>query len=250
MTMLSTRGRIVLLVVLAGLPALALTVYSTWDERVRSELHAEVNLQQLATQAAQRQQQVIESAQQTLAAMSLIPASVNNDQASCNKLLAELMARSSGIYHSMGIYRADALLICNAVPWQGNVYSPDRLYFHLALKTGKFSIGEYQIGRVTKQQGINFGYPVMDATGAVITVAFVAVNLAGLNRMAVATHLPDQTIVTVIDRDGVVLARHPEITERVGNKLQNPRVLKTVLSGRSGVFQMKATNGSERTLGS
>ena len=75
------------------------------------------------------------------------------------------------------------------------------------------SSGSASAGRVTKQQGINFGYPVIDAAGAIITIAFVAVDLASLNRMAVATHLPDQTIVTVIDRDGVVLARHPEITE-------------------------------------
>lgn len=246
MKVLSTRGRIILLVILAGLPALALTVYSTWDERARAQLQAQDNMQRLATQAAQRQQQVIENAKQTLVAIALNPASAQADQKGCNAFLAELLARSSGIYHSMGIYRADALLICNAIPWQGDIYSPDRLYYRLALTTGKFSIGDYQIGRVTKQQGINFGYPVTDGTGVVTAVAFVAVNLTKLNLMAADNHFPDQAVVTVVDRDDVVLARHPLKSGAVGAKLQNPQVLNRVRSGRSGVFQLPASDGTDR----
>lgn len=52
MKVLSTRGRIILLVILAGLPALALTIYSTWDKRARAHLQAQDNMQRLATQAA------------------------------------------------------------------------------------------------------------------------------------------------------------------------------------------------------
>ncbi len=79
----------------------------------------------------------------------------------------------------------------------------------MALKTGKFAIGDYQIGRVTHKQGINFGYPVLDETGVVSAVAFVAVDLDKLNQIAADNHFPDQTFVTVIDRDGTVLARPP-----------------------------------------
>jgi diguanylate cyclase (GGDEF)-like protein len=114
------------------------------------------------------------------------------------------------------------------------------------MTTGKFAIGEYQVGRVTKRRGINFGYPITDSADDILGVAFVAVDLDSLNRMAASTPLPHQGTVTVIDRDGVVLARHPGMTEKVGKKLQNPRVLEKVLAGRSGVFQMKATDGSER----
>ncbi len=121
MKALSTRGRIVLLVILAALPALALTIYSTWDERARAQLQAVDNMRRLALQAAQRQQQIIESAKQTLAAISLNPASVQYDQKSCNAFLAELLTRSSNLCHSMGIFGADGLLICNAIPWQGKV---------------------------------------------------------------------------------------------------------------------------------
>lgn len=104
----STRGRIVLLVVLAALPALLLTVYSSWDERTRSESHARDNLRRLAARAAQRQEQIIEGARQTLAAISLALAGSQDDQARCYEYLAKLLAQSAGIFHSMGTYRADA----------------------------------------------------------------------------------------------------------------------------------------------
>jgi hypothetical protein len=140
MTLLSTRGRIVLLVVLAALPALALTAYSTRSERARAELDDRDALRRLATLAAQRQEQIVESTRQTLAAIAPALPGARDDQARCNEYLAKLRAQSAAIYHSMGIYRADAVLICNAIPWQGKVVSPDRLYFRLPMTTGKFTI--------------------------------------------------------------------------------------------------------------
>jgi len=248
MKTLNTRSRIILLVVLAAMPALALTVYSTWDERARAEASARQDLRLMARLAAQRQAQIIEGARQTLAALSLIPANVRNDQARCNEYLGKLLEKSPGIYHSMGIYRSDNLLLCNAIPWQGSIFSPDRLYLQLALSTGKFSIGEYQVGRVTKQQGINFAYPIKDAGGNITGAAFVAVDLAWLNRMAAVTPLPQQGVLAIFDRNGALLARHPEAAEQVGQKLPFPHVLQTLLSGRDGVFEAKGRDGLDRLM--
>lgn len=49
---LSTRGRIILLVVLAALPTLAITIYGSRDERVRATMDAREDLQSLAKLAA------------------------------------------------------------------------------------------------------------------------------------------------------------------------------------------------------
>ena len=243
---LNTRGRIVLLVVLAALPALVFTVYSTQDERTRAEAQARQELRRLVRLAAHQQAQIIEGARQTLVAISLVPSVVLNDAARCSEYLAKLLDKSPGLYHSMGIYGADNALFCNALPWKGKIVSPDRLYVRLARSTGKFSIGEYQVGRVTKQQGINFGYPLTDAAGNITGVAFVAVNLDNLNHMAAATPLPRGGILTVVDRDGLVLARKPTTATRIGQKLRNPEVLGKLRSGKEGVFRAAGTDGTDR----
>jgi diguanylate cyclase (GGDEF)-like protein len=243
---LNTRSRITLLVVLAALPALVFTAYSTWDERARAEEHARQELRRLVTLAAHQQAQIIEGARQTLVAISLLPFAVLNDHTRCSEYLAKLLEQSPGIYHSMGIYDAADVLVCSALPWEGKIVSADRSYVRLARTTGKFSIGEYQIGRVTKQQGINFGYPLRDAAGKITGVAFVAVNLDNLNRMATATPLPARGILTVVDRDGLVLARAPASGPRIGQKLRNPRVLEALRSGKLGVFRATGTDGVDR----
>jgi diguanylate cyclase (GGDEF)-like protein len=243
---LNTRGRIVLLVVLTALPALVFTLYSTWDERARAEAHAGQELRRLVRLAAHQQAQIVEGARQTLVAVSLVPSIVLNDADRCNDYLAKLLAQSSGIYHSIGIYDSDHVLICNAVPWSGRVVSPDRIYLRLVRETGQFAIGEYQIGRVTKLEGINFGYPLKGEGGDVTGVAFVSVDLKNLNHMAEATPLPQRGILTVVDQDLLVLARKPLTAARVGQKLRNPEVLAALGSARSGVFRAKGTDGSER----
>ena len=246
MIALNTRGRIVSLVVLAALPALAFTAYRTLDERARAEAQARQELKRLVRLAAHQQAQIIEGARQTLVAISLVPSVVLNDSARCSDYLAKLLKQSTGIYHSMGIYGADNVLFCNALPWTGTVSSPDRLYVRLARSAGRFAIGEYQIGRVTKQQGINFGYPLKDAAGTVNGVAFVAVNLDNLNRMAAATPLPQRGILTVVDGEGLVLARKPVTAARIGQKLRNTVVLEALYSGKVGVFRAKGTDGTDR----
>ena len=246
MKTLNIRSRIILLVVLAALPALVFTAYDSWGDRARAEVHARQELSRLARQAALEQAQIIEGARQTLVAISLVPTFVLNDAARCNEYLAKLLEQSSGLYHSMGIYGPDNVLFCNALPWEGKVFSPDRLYVNLARSSGKFSIGEYQIGRVTKQQGINIGYPLKDAAGNITGVAFVAVNLDRLNRLAAATPLPPRGILRVLDRDGVILARHPGAAADIGKKLQILSVLEALRSRKAGIFRATGTDGADR----
>ncbi len=243
---MNTRSRIILLVVLAALPALGFTVYSAWDERARAETHARRELGQLAKLAAQRQEQIIKGAEQTLEAIALLPTSLLLDQERCSDYLVKLLEKSSEIYHSMGLYDADNTLTCRGARSRNRVVATDRLYLRLARATGKMAIGEYQVTRVTERQGLNIGYPLTDATGRVKAVAFVGINLGRLNRMAATTPLPQQSVLAVVDRNGVVLVRHPEIAERIGRQFQTPEIARTVLSGRSGTFQMKAADGSER----
>ena len=246
MKTLNTRSRITLLVVLAALPAIAFTVYSTWDERARAERNARQELTRLATLAAQRQGQIIEGARQTLVSVALASSAFLTDRAHCNDYVRRLLENTSDIYHSMGVFGADNVLLCNALPWQGRIVGPDRLYLRLARSTGKFAIGEYQVGLVSKRQGINFGYPIKDAQGSIQGVAFVGVHLHGLNRMASNTPLPEGSILTVLDHNGIVLARHPETAGGLGEKLRNPTVLEKLHAGSASVFRATATDGTDR----
>lgn len=234
---LSTRARITLLVVIAALPAFALIFYGAFLQRETAEADAREALARTASLAARQQGQVIEGVRLLLVASAHAVEELRANQKSCDRYLAGVLGHSTGLYHAMGFYDARGRLTCNAIPWKGTVFGGDRKYFREAMNSGEFSIGEFQVGRVTKRTGINFGHPLRDAQGELLGVVFVALDLAEFNRMAAGIRLPESSVLTVLDHQGTVLARQPEDAARVGEKLRNQPVLDRVLSGASGVFE-------------
>jgi diguanylate cyclase (GGDEF)-like protein len=248
MAALRTRGRVFLLVILAALPALLLTVYSAIERRASAESKAREELQRLVKLAAMHQWQIVEGARQMMEASSQTLLSLLGDDRRCTQYFAGLLGQNREIYHSMGLFRRDGQLICNAATWRDKVYGGDRLYFRLAEETGKFVVGEYQIGRITGQAGLNFGFPVKNSEGRVVAVAFAGLDLQSLGRIADATPVPPGGILSVIDVKGTVLARKPAMKELIGEKLWNPQVIEAVLSDRGGVLEARGADGIQWLL--
>ena len=244
---LSTRSRVMLLVVVSALPAFALTLYSAFEQRRTAKDGAQADLIRITRLAAREQLQIVEGARQTLIASSQVLAGMKGDRAACNRYLAGLLAQNHGRYYTMGLLDAQGRLVCSAVPWKGAFSAADRGYFQRARKQGEFSVGEYQTGRVTKQEGVNFGYPVKGTDGKVAAVAFVGFDLESFNRVAAATPLPADSNITVLDRSGIVIGRYP-ITAAVqaGEKLQNKSVLEAVFASSDGVFEGARLDGVKR----
>lgn len=248
MTTLKTRARIFVLVILAALPALLFTVYSALERRASAENQARAELRRLVKLAAMQQWQVVEGARQMMVASSQILFTLLGDRRRCTEYFASLLAQNRDAYHSMGLFTPDGQLFCNAASWRDKVYSGDRLYFRLAKETGRFAVGEYQVGRVTGKAGINFGFPLRDADNKVYAVAFAGLDLENLGRMAEATPLPPEGILSVVDVKGTVLARKPAMAERVGKGLWNSQVIDAVLAGREGVLEAKGEDGVDWLL--
>jgi diguanylate cyclase (GGDEF)-like protein len=247
-THLRTRGRILLLVVLAALPALVLTVYSALERRESEANQARAELNRLVRLAATQQWQVIESARQMMVGSSQTLLTLLDDRPRCAQFFAGLLAENRNSYHAMGLFNLDGSLFCNATGRRDKVYSGDRLYFRLAKETGHFAVGEYQIGRVTGQAGINFGYPVRDADQEIKAIVFAGLDLENLRRMAEETPLPPDGVLSVIDVKGTVLSRNPPMKESVGRKLWNPRVIESILAGSEGVLEAKDEGGVDWLL--
>ena len=247
-TNLKTRARILILVILAALPALVLTAYSALERRGEEERQARAELTRLVRLAAMQQWQVIESARQMMVASSQILLTLLEDRQRCTRYFANLLAQNRDSYHAMGLFSDNGELFCNAVTWRDRIYSGDRLYFRLAKETGRFAVGEFQIGRKTGKAGINFGFPVKDAENKVQAVAFAGLDLENLGRMADATPVPPGGILSVVDVKGTVLARKPPMSERVGQKLWNEQVIEAILAGSDGILEAKGEDGVDWLL--
>jgi hypothetical protein len=150
----------------------------------------------------------IEQTRTFLSVVSTLPQVKGSDDATCNALLSEILGADTR-YANAGAIRPDGQLWCSAVPFTAPVDLSDRTYFQRARDTNDFSVGDFQVGRVTGRPTINFGYPVHDASGKTVSIAFVAVNLSWLEQFAQTANLPPGATLILLDNSGHELARYP-----------------------------------------
>ncbi|MBD1915036.1 MULTISPECIES: ATP-binding protein [Cyanophyceae] len=237
-----------LLVLLAVIPALGLILYTAAVQRRTAAVESQENLLRLTKFAAAHQRQTSEGARQLLIALSQIPDLREGDAEACNQLLADLV-EEYGAYAGFGVANRAGYIICSTSTTTQPVYVGDRLYFQLARDSRDFAIGNYQIGRITKQADLSFGYPILDDVGQVQAVVIAALDLAWLEQSAAAVDLPQGAVMTITDRNGVVLVRYPDSPRWVGVSLPDSPVTQIVLKQQEGTAVAKGLDGVERYYG-
>lgn len=250
---LSARVRIVLLVIASAVPVFCLTLYNGIMQRAAAEASERHELRLIAELTAKRPEQVIQNARQLLFTMGANIDNLLRDRRSCQAYFSKLSTEIGDLFRSTGVILPDGTLHCNSAiaDYSVKVNVGDRPYFRLAMDSGQFTVGEYQVGRTTGQSGINFAYPALDDAGRVRAVVFAGLNLStfieqGESRREDVQSQATGRVVTIYDRNGVVLARYPGSGARIGEKGANPRVLELMPLARQGTFVTTDVNGVPR----
>ncbi len=239
------QTRLVLLVLFAVTPALALALYSDFEERQLRRAQVQEEALRLARLLSADHERLIEAARQLLTALARLPIVRGGDHTACAALFADLLTQYPS-YANLGVIDPRGTIICSGLPG-GVRYAGDRVYFRQALETRSFAIGEYQIGRITRKATINFGYPVLDNTGRVRAVVFSALDLAWLGQLAAQAELPPGSMLTVIDRNGTVLAHYPDPARRLGQPMPESSVARAILARRGhGIAEAPGVDGIPR----
>jgi PAS domain S-box-containing protein len=223
----SLRSRLVILVVVAVVPALAQMIFSSIERKREAARNVQRDAQRLARLASASQERLTEGARQLLLALSRLPEVRRADTEACNKLFAELL-RQFASYANIGGIRLNGDVFASGLPLSGAVNLADRAYFQRAIATKSFAVGDFQIGRITKKPSINFGYPIFDESGQINGVVFVALDLDWLNQFAAQAQLPSGSVLTVFDRAGIVLARYPDPQQWVGKPLTEEPLVRQI----------------------
>ena len=237
---------------LSALPILVFAVYNGFQQRAAAELTERQHLQLIAGLTARRPEQMIEGARQLLFAATADINDLLKDKASCARQVRKIAAQVQGLYRTVGIILPNGDIYCNAtsVPVELQVNVKDRDYFQLAMSSGKFAVGGYQVGRFTGLPAINLAQPVLDGSGKVTAIAYAALNLGVFDeqselRNGFSSKGIDR-VVTIADHDGTVLAQFPPHHGRVGQKIPNPDVLQNLMQLRRGVLSASDLDGKER----
>lgn len=215
----SLRFRLLLLVLFAVIPSFLLTVFTNWNERRLAVVDAREEALRLARLAAADQEQLVEGVRQLLMTLARLPEVHGDDAAQCQALLADLL-RQHRRYTNLGVIKTNGEAFCSGSPLSKEDLNSDQALMTSAqrtIETGEFVVGDYQAGRATRGEAVvAFAYPVFNAAGERQSAVYATLDLTWLNQFAGKMDLPQGSTLTVIDRKGTVLARHPERGKWVG----------------------------------
>ena len=247
---MTLTGRILLLVLLALAPTVAVQVYN--EQALRASRTEAVRAAALrgAQAVAADLADFADGARQTLDILAEEPAIRNRDAAACGPYLGAVAERITGARIILVTDRAGTLL-CNSRGAAPGAYSlADRGYFQRSMATGNSAIGEYVIGRGTGRPTIQFAHPLHDASGAVDGLIALGFDPEALGARLVKAGLPRDATVTVTDRNGTVVVRLPDSAAWIGRPVPEgfaAGLTRAVEAG--GVLEMPGLRGNARITG-
>ncbi|MHB8481938.1 MAG: bifunctional diguanylate cyclase/phosphodiesterase [Nitrospiria bacterium] len=242
------RFRLFLLIFMIVLPFLGVIIYTSTKEYKKTEVESKNKVVELVQIAADNQNRLIEGVQQLLAVLSHLPEVKGSDPSACNALFSKLLQQYSS-YANLGISQSNGNIICSGVPFHRKLNMSERTYFRHAIETGRFSTGNFQIGRITGKPTINFGYPLFDQNGKAQKVLFAALDLSWLNQLASRAKLPPGSTLTLMDQTGTILVRYPNPGKWVGKSIPDIPMIKTILSQHKGIEETTDLDGNLHFLG-
>ncbi len=237
----SLRIRLIFLILMAVVPALAVMLYTAWEQRQLDVTHIREKVAHLTKLEAREERQILEGGRQILEAMAHFLQRSDGDSVSCASFFTSLLEHYQW-YANLGAVKPDGHVFCSAVPLPGPTDASDRIWFQRTMASREFAFGDYQIGRITKKPVLVLSYPAFSADGEILAVVFAALKLEWLNRLELykEADLPAGTTLTKMDAAGVVLAHQPGPGSWSGQQFPVEGVRQVVLKQGRGLAE--ATN--------
>jgi PAS domain S-box-containing protein len=242
---LGLRTRLVLLVLLALLPVFGLLVYSA-EQSYRAALQlARADLQSQVLMLSARQQRTVDMVHELLNGIASSPHIKNQEPGVCGQHLKNLHSEHSE-FNNMGLAAPDGRLLCNARGTVGEFNISDLPFFQQVMAGQRFAVGHYRVGSNTGRPGIGFAVPVRNDAGDISGVAFAVLGLKGLTESLEDVPAMPGARLTLLDRNGTVLAVFPHAPSWVGRMHPDPVVQRAVQGRQKNLLQDADAQGVAR----
>lgn len=240
----SIRKSLMVLVLLAVLPALAIMLYTGHELRGKVVDDAKsYALRQVQAMAAHHHR-VVDNARLLLMTLAKSSEVRSLDAPACQELLADILSRNSA-YVSLFLADARGQVLVAAPDALGSEIG-ERQYFQDAMRTGAFTVGDYTLLKTERRVVIQFAQPVIGIAGDPVGILVAAFDLSYFGSIFFDTHLPERSVFTLTDAQGMRLTRFPE-TEKYTWVSDLPQMVAR-MSGREeeGTFLETGVDGVSR----
>lgn len=244
---MSLTTRILLLVILALTPALAIQGYNEHALRASRDEAVRADALVTARALAGSLQQLTDSVRQALDLLAEDPAVRARDPVACTDYLTRSVARLPHVI-TLSLSRADGPVICNSLGSPPGSYSnAARDYQQRALAREGFAVGGFIRGVKTGKASIHFAEPLRDRDGAIVGILNAGVDLTWLAGFLQNDLRLPSSAATLTDGNGVILMRYPNGIDWIGRPLpaESPS---NAIPGAEGVIVDRAFDGHERII--
>lgn len=201
-------ARLLVAVAVALVPAVALQIYAEHAaHEARARLMQE-EARRLVLFISSEQRRIVDAADVALTIFSGAPAVRSGMPDPCRRL-AETFQAKEPRYDGFYVFDPDGHRRCGAGSAGGTADMADGGWLRRALTTDTTVASQYQAGPGGEKPVIHLARRFLDRDGNVAGVLALALDVDWFGKQIAAIDLPPGTVVTVADRDGIVVACAP-----------------------------------------
>jgi len=244
------RFRAVLLAGLAVLPMLVFVVFLSHQQRADELQRMSQRAQALAGLVAGEQAQVLSQSRQLMTGLAMSSHSLTTGLLGpqCIRHLQQLLD-AYDIYYQVVVADPQGNVRCAAQPLRKPVNIADRGYFQQAVATQKFSLSPVIVGRDSGRYMVAAAQALLDARGGVAGVLVAALDLRWVGEFLSHAELPKDTLVSIVDSSGTILARFPGTGSYAGKTIPDLEQFRRVVAGgHDGLFESQGLDSLERFI--
>ncbi|MBU2603377.1 MAG: PAS domain S-box protein [Actinobacteria bacterium] len=239
------RVRLVVLVLIAALPAIGLATYAATEARQDAVLSAQHEATHTAESLGDNVDRYITQSRQVLSAVAAAPVVQHGSPEEISDFLADVHADNPE-FSTLLVAGPDGRVIASATPLTGHPDLSDRGYWKQIQETHAFSVGSYSVGRVTGEPVLPMGQPILADDGSLRGVVVTGIKLEVLGTFTGSANLPAGADLHVVDRNGVMLMRYPDPGAWSGEGIEELALGELMLSGGRGSAEILGPDGVTR----
>ena len=247
----SIRTKLISIILISAMPVVLAFLYFITVEYGQSYKEAKHDVLVAVQSIALEHNSHVDGIKNLLITLSQFPEIQRMDPEASMKILNHILEQSPtnlniGVADPQGNVIATGIKQPLPIRYKVN----DRKYFQDALRTKKFSSGEYTVSRAAGKPTLHFALPILDSAGNPKFVLYAALDLTRFKSQFEAQHFPKDSAFSLIDHKGIVLYRYPELSNLKNGSPDAPHLWKQLTNGQEyGVFIDTGRDGAKRVFG-
>jgi two-component system sensor histidine kinase/response regulator len=239
-------GRLLVLVILAVVPALVIQAWNEYDQRVAREDDIRQHVIEITRQFGEEIGVLREGARQLLLALALLDPVKFQQPDACSALFSKLKSGFPN-YSLLGAADNAGRVFCTSGPTSFSSVT-DQPFFTRAVAQPGLAVGNYWVDPANGQKMIHFAERFGGSDGHISGVVFAGLDLAWLSDHLKERGLSPTASILIADREGNIIARLPNPEALVGKNMRKSH--ERIMDGEEAGWEEAAgVDGAMRIFG-